>query len=137
MKKLLCIILFVSCVGCASFPGIPSKEDTSSMNSNEFISYVEKTVSGAEWIKGVVDLGMTMGCASGKIKQKTCNKYGEFSNYAMIAISNTKRSVETYKSTGTIISQDQVKIALEELFKVIFKLDNAYKTPVEKIEDFN
>lgn len=131
MKKLLCIFVFIFCVGCA---GLPIQQDTTSMNSQSFISYVEKTVKGAEWIKGVTDLGMVMGCTSGKVKQKTCDKYAEFSSYSSIVISNVKKSIETYKLDGTLVSQEQVNLALEELFRVIFKLDNVYKTPIEKIE---
>ena len=100
-----------------------------------FIFYAEKTVTGAKWIKGVTDLVIGTGCVSGKIKPSVCEKYDELSKYVSIAMTNVDISIASYKKTGSVLSQEQVQIALEELLKLVFKLDVIYKTPIEDIKD--
>jgi hypothetical protein len=123
-------VIMVCLSSCSSLTG-----KMNLMGAEDIISFTDKTAKGVDWIKGVTDLGMGIACISGKVNKDICNKYDQISTNASIIISNANKSVENYKTTGTAISQDQVKKALTDLMKVNFKLDTVYKTPVEQIKE--
>lgn len=131
MKKMSIIICLAILVvsSCSIMPKI------NSMGAEDIIAFTKKTAKGVDWIKGVTDLGMGIACISGKVSKNVCSTYDQISTNANIIITNANQSVKNYEETGTAVSQEQVKIVLEELMKVNFKLDKVYKTPVENLKE--
>lgn len=128
------ILVVLMCSSCA-----PLTSKLNVMGAEDIISFTDKTAKGVDWIKSVTDFSMGVACVSGRVSKDICSTYDQVSKNTSIIISNASKAVENYKSTGTILSQDQVKLALEDLMRINFKLDKIYKTkPVDiKMEDVN